>query len=155
MSKEYLELALLIPSASRLFPIIRKFARILRSHYPGEVLAELQLYGWVDIDTVGMVLKFAPGDDTLHELKWLGMWIRDLNIRVIELDQLIAVEREAIENEFNYFSDVKYRGDYDLERALDELDDTFLVLTEENGGRREESERKGSRMVSLGKFVSV
>lgn len=131
MKKKTYSIALVISSASRYFPLIRKIIKSTREHFTSDALREIQLCGWIFRDAVGVILHFNKMAFLTSVLNWLSLWIRDLHIKVVELERMQKIEREAFLTDFHFFSDIGYAGDYNLDDVLDELDDRFIEFYED------------------------
>ena len=148
MKNKYYEVALIVPSVSQNISLVRKFAGVLRTYFPRDVLPEVQIYGWVEIDTVALVLCFQENGYTPEELRWLGIWISELNVKMIELDRLVPAVRETVEKAFMENSEVRYHGAYDLERAVWEISDTFALYYDDVDFSDEDFSRMGPPVFS-------
>ena len=137
MKKRTYAIALVFSSASRYFPIIRKILRSTCEHFTRGVLKEIHICGWVFRDAVGIIFHFHERAFISSVLNWLSLWIKDLHIKVVELERMNPIEREAFMADFHYFSDVSYTGDNDLGQVLDDLDERFVEFYEDPEEREE------------------
>lgn len=127
MGKKSHSLVMFIPHASRHFPIIRRIMKSIRAEFSPEEMPEMRIDGWVIKDRMGVILVFRKKSPIRGLLKELDLLIKDLNIRVYEMDEMLPSHRKAVMETFEETSpEIGFRGEYDLEQALDEIDGRFL-----------------------------
>ena len=125
--KKTYSLVMVIPHASRHFPIIRKMMKSIHSEFSSGDLADMRIDGWVIKDRVGIILVFRKKAPLRGLIEGLDLLIRDLNIRVYEMDDIMPIHQKAIMDTFATSPpDVGYRGPNDLDKALQEIDGVFL-----------------------------
>ena len=134
MNEKSLEVALLIPYASRQFAQVRTFLESTRSQFNGEQLKEIRLYCWAGTASLGAILSFSPEHFIRSKLRFLDQWAKDLQMDIIELNKLKPSSIEVFHKKFTMTSDVKFTGSYDLTHVLNEIEARF---TKVSGVRRD------------------
>lgn len=121
MTGDNFEVALFIPAEPKVFPVVQMFIRTTRSQFSSQELPEIQLFGSSSRQELRVVYRFRSPDSFLEVQKLFSTWIKALNIRIRELSNLAKEELRAVWEEIKAEADVVYTGDFDLERAMENL----------------------------------
>lgn len=134
MGKQVYEVAYFIPSASKVFPSIRNLVRSIRTRFSVDELQETQLYGWVDHDRVGILLRFQFQTFLPSMLKHFAGWAEELSLEKEELESVGPKERKEMVDWYQSTADLSFVGNFDFSQALDEMEKRFHKM---HGTRRE------------------
>lgn len=125
MKKQHFDIAFIIPLEPRFFSLIQMFLRTTRSHYPTEQLPEIQIFGWITRGSLRIVLRFEAKSFNPEMFSWFQSWIQALNAEVVELESLDPKSKEKFLAKIKSTSEVIFTGNYDMERAVEELKTRF------------------------------
>ena len=114
----YFGFTYIVAQAAPKFPKIREFLNAARAKFSPEELSEIQLYSWIEIKSLGILLKFNFQDYRAGYLQWFAIWEKELNLRFIELEKLGEKERTDILDKFSRTADMKFTGSYDFDLAI-------------------------------------
>lgn len=121
------QIAFIVPFAASLFPKIREFLLTAREEFSEEVLIDIQIYSWIGSNTLGIIFTFNTRSSESDRLGWFSRWIREIRFDVIELESFSPEKKHTLLKKFDLTSDMKFKGGFDLHRALHQIGNRFMV----------------------------
>lgn len=123
----HFQIAFIVPFAASLFPKVREFLLAAREEFSAEFLVDIQIYSWIGSNTLGIIFAFNTRSFEPDRHDWFSRWIREIRFDVIDLESFGPEKKHTLLKKFDLTSDMKFKGAFDLNRALHQIGNRFMV----------------------------
>lgn len=121
MGNRFFDIAFIVPNASKTFPVILQMITSARTMYSANVLTDIHVYCWTELNNLGILLRFYFDNFLPSMLKNLDGYLKTLNAEVIEFERFIGKEHEAILKKLQETSNLQVYGRDHILEGLDEI----------------------------------